>query len=130
MASVSLKERMKQLQELKTSVQAKGQAVAEREKELGEIATGETKLQLETTSDDQTSGGETQTTAGETAASPALPPALVTEEAEGPPKSEPPPSTLPQVDETPAGEVDEVPAEAVEKTEQEEEYEGKFLDSV
>jgi hypothetical protein len=110
MAPVSLKERMKQLQELKTSVQAKSEAVSEREKELGEIANtsptddaGATKLQLETQQDDQTAGGETQTTAGETEASP---PAPSTEEAEDASKTESsPPSTLAQVDEAPAEEV-------------------------
>lgn len=120
MSTVSLKERMKQLQALKSSVQAKSQSVVEREKELGEIAknspakTNVRKLQLETISDEQTAGGETQTTAGETTASPALPPAPLTE------GDEPPPPVLSQVDETPVEETDKIPAE-------EEEFEGKWF---
>jgi hypothetical protein len=72
MASVSLKERMKQLQALKTSVELKSQAVLAREKELAE-AEQQSTLDDETKADDATLGGETQTTAGETAATSVVP---------------------------------------------------------
>lgn len=89
MASVSLKERMKQLQELKSSVQAKSEAALAREKELSEVSQQSPvkssnigKLKLDALQDDTTTGGETQTTAGETAASPPLPPLPIQEDEE------------------------------------------------
>ncbi len=98
MASASLKERMRQLQALKTSVEMKSQAVLAREKELAQLAQQSSvrKLNLESLpDDDQTIGADTQTTAGETAASPAtpLPPPLGMEEESS--KPDPPPEDFP-----------------------------------
>lgn len=60
---------MKQLQALKTSVELKSQAVLAREKELAEA---EQQSMLDE-ADEDTLGGETQTTAGETAATSVVP---------------------------------------------------------
>lgn len=77
MSAVSLKERLKQFQALKESAQAKSEAAKARDDELRTLAMTSTakdsirKLQYEAEVDDTTAGTETQTTAGETAASPA-----------------------------------------------------------
>lgn len=71
MSTISLKERMKQLQALKSSVQQKSESTIAREKELVEIASkspvkaGSAKSKFEIApGDDSTAGNETQTTAG------------------------------------------------------------------
>lgn len=102
----SLKERMKQLQALKESVQAKSEVAEARERELSEIAQqgpvkpgSVGKLRLESGQDDTTTGGETQTTAEETTASPTMPPEPPIKEEEEASTPEPPPAAMPPADE-------------------------------
>jgi hypothetical protein len=137
MTPVSLKERMKQLQALKSSVQVKTQAALEKEKELENIASNSpeesaapSELTTQALEDDKADGNKIQTQTDETNMSPALPVAPPTQEEEinnGPSKTDGEeanmPPALPVAPPIQEEEIKDGPS----KTDGGEEFEGKEL---